>query len=95
MPPVARDMNLQDHQKACLEEYPELACVYDLKELFRDFKLTDYDDAHDLLEEWIQLARNSPYSSFHKVANTLAKWKAPILQYFISTHECPNRRNQS
>ncbi|REJ22874.1 MAG: hypothetical protein C6W54_12535 [Bacillaceae bacterium] len=26
-----------------LKEYPELACAYDLKELFRDFyKLTDY-----------------------------------------------------
>ncbi|XWN53148.1 ISL3 family transposase [Anoxybacillus flavithermus] len=83
--------SLQDYQKArleeILEEYPELACAYYLKELFRDFyKLTDYDDAHDLLEEWIQLARNSPYSSFHKVANTLEKWKAPILQYFLSPY---------
>jgi transposase len=65
--------SLQDHQKArleeILEEYPELACAYYLKELFRDFyKLTDYDDAHDLLEEWIQLARNSPYSSFSSSA---------------------------
>lgn len=61
--------SLQDHQKVrledILEEYPELACAYHLKELFRDFyKLTDYDNVHDLFEEWIQLARNSPYPIF-------------------------------
>ena len=43
-----------------LEEYPELYDAYFLKETFRDFyRASNYDIAHDLLEEWIDLARNS------------------------------------
>lgn len=70
-----------------LEEYPELYDAYFLKETFRDFyRASNYDIAHDLLEEWIDLARNSPLLPFRQVAKTLEKWKAQILQYFLTPY---------
>jgi transposase len=70
-----------------LEEYPSLACAYYLKEALREFyKLKDYDDAFEFMEERIQLAWSSPYASFHEVAKTLENWKAEILQYFFSPY---------
>ncbi|MEB3751995.1 hypothetical protein EP10_002867 [Geobacillus icigianus] len=69
-----------------LEEYPVLSIAYDLKELFRDFYRTDgYNEAKERLEEWIQLAKQSPFASFQEAANTLERWKEPILSYFL----CP------
>ncbi|MGG2954461.1 ISL3 family transposase, partial [Geobacillus stearothermophilus] len=56
------------------------------KELFRDFYRTDgYNEAKERLEEWIQLAKQSPFASFQEAANTLERWKEPILSYFL----CP------
>jgi transposase len=70
-----------------LEEHSDLACGYYLKEKLRDFyKIHDYDDALDFIEEWIQLAWSSPFPSFHEVAQTLEKWKGEILQYFFSPY---------
>jgi transposase len=69
-----------------LEEYPALSIAYYLKELFRDFYRTDgYNEAKERLEEWIQLAKQSPFASFQEAANTLERWKEPILSYFL----CP------
>lgn len=69
-----------------LEEYPALSIAYYLKELFRDFYRTDgYNEAKERLEEWIKLAKQSPFASFQEAANTLERWKEPILSYFL----CP------
>ncbi len=59
-----------------LEEYPVLSIAYYLKELFRDFYRTDgYNEAKERLEEWIKLAKQSPFASFQEAANTLERWK--------------------
>jgi transposase len=68
-----------------LEEHLELSYAYYLKELFREvYKAPDYDTGEALLEEWIQLAWSSPFPAFHQVAKTIEKWKAQILQYFLT-----------
>jgi transposase len=78
--------NQQFRLNDILEEYPALSIAYYLKELFRDFYRTDhYDQAKECLEEWIWLAKQSPFVSFQQAANTLERWKEPILQYFL----CP------
>ena len=67
-----------------LEEYPELYDAYFLKETFRDFyRASNYDIAHDLLEEWIDLARNSPLPPFHQVAKTLKNGKHRYYNIFL------------
>lgn len=66
-----------------LETHENLAFGYYLKELFRDFyKSTDYESAEYLLTEWLQLAWNSPFESFHEVAKTIENWRPQIMQYF-------------
>jgi transposase len=78
--------NQQFRLNDILEEYPALSIAYYLKGLFRDFYRTDhYDQAKECLEEWIWLAKQSPFVSFQQAANTLERWKEPILQYFL----CP------
>jgi transposase len=68
-----------------LEEHLELSYAYFLKELFREvYQAPNLDTADSLLEEWIQLAWSSPFPSFHQVAKTLTKWKAQVLQYFLT-----------
>jgi len=67
-----------------LEEYPALSIAYYLKELFRDFyRIDGYHEAKERLEEWIKLAKQSPFASFQEAANTLERWKEPILSYFL------------
>uniref|UniRef100_A0A7U4DMP4 Transposase IS204/IS1001/IS1096/IS1165 family protein n=1 Tax=Geobacillus sp. (strain Y4.1MC1) TaxID=581103 RepID=A0A7U4DMP4_GEOS0 len=69
-----------------LEEYP-LSIAYYLKELFRDFYRTEeYNEAKERLEEWIGLAKQSPFASFQQAANTLERWKEPILSYFLCSY---------
>jgi transposase len=68
-----------------LEEHLELSYAYFLKELFREvYQAPNLDTANSLLEEWIQFAWSSPFPSFHQVAKTLTKWKAQVLQYFLT-----------
>lgn len=70
-----------------IEENLDLTYAYFLKELFRDFyRSPDFDTAVLLLEEWIDLAMSSPFPSFHQVAKTIRKWKAHILQYFLTPY---------
>lgn len=78
-----------------LEEYSVLSIAYYLKELFRDFYRTDgYNEAKERLEEWIQLAKQSPFASFQEAANTLEKWKEPILSYFCAHIPMPESRGR-
>lgn len=66
-----------------LDVQENLAYGYYPKELLSDFyKSTDYESAQVLLKEWLQLAWNSSFSSFHEVAKTIEKWQQQILQYF-------------
>jgi transposase len=79
--------NVKDKHRPRLDElldtHESLAYGYFLKELFRDFyKSNDYETADHLLTEWLQLARKSPFKSFHEVAKTIENWRPEILQYF-------------
>jgi len=79
--------NLKEKHKPRLEEildtHEELRHGYFLKELFRDiYKSTDFKSANERLTEWLQLAWDSPFPSFHQVAKTINKWREQILQYF-------------
>ena len=79
--------NINEKQRIRLNELLEgnecLAYAYYLKELFRDFyQSPDYETAHQLLKEWLQLAWSSPFPAFHHVAKTIEKWRNQILQYF-------------
>jgi transposase len=78
---------LSERQKQRLDEHEELALAYYLKELFRQFyQAPDYDTGEALLEEWINQAKLSPFPAYHEVAKTLENWKAPILQYFLTSY---------
>src|SRR5699024_2419271 len=79
--------NLKEKNKPRLEQllddHEELRYGYFLKELFRDiYKSTNLDIANERMEDWLQLAWNSPFPSFHQVAKTINKWRDQILQYF-------------
>lgn len=83
--------NLTEQQKQQLEgwldEHDELALAYYLKESFRDFyQASDYDTAEELLDNWINEAKASPFRAYQEVARTLEKWKASILQYFLTPY---------
>jgi transposase len=66
-----------------LETHENLAYGYYLKELFRDFyRSVDFEMAEKSLKEWLQLAKNSPFSCFHEAAKTIENWQHHILQYF-------------
>src|SRR5690606_38046396 len=57
------------------------------KESFRDFyQASDYDTAEELLDNWINEAKASPFRAYQEVARTLEKWKASILQYFLTPY---------
>ncbi len=78
---------LSDKQKIrldeLLEECPDLAHAYYLKELFRTiYHAPTRDDAKEQLLHWIDEAKKSPFKPFHKVANTMQHWMDKILNYF-------------
>ncbi|MFZ3591908.1 ISL3 family transposase, partial [Bacillus sp. DJP31] len=71
------------HLDELLDSHEDIAHAYFLKELFRDFyKSKDFETADHLLTEWLQLARKSPFKSFHEVAKTIENWRQQIMQYF-------------
>lgn len=78
---------LSDKQKIrldeLLEDCPDLAHAYYLKELFRTiYHARSRDDAKEQLLHWIDDAKKSPFKPFHKVANTMRYWMDKILNYF-------------
>lgn len=73
----------RDQLDQLLETHESLAYGYYLKELFRDFyKSPDYETAEQRLQDWLQLAWSSSFTSFHEVAKTIENWRNSILQYF-------------
>lgn len=83
--------NLKEKHKTRLEEildnHEDLRYGYFLKELFRDiYRSTDFESANNQLAEWLQLAFDSPFPSFHPVAKTIGKWRQQILQYYKSPY---------
>lgn len=78
---------LSEKQKICLDELlddcPDLAHAYYLKELFRTIYLAPTrNDAKDQLTQWIDEAKKSPFKPFHQVANMMRNWREKILNYF-------------
>lgn len=78
---------LSDKQRIRLDELlddcPDLAHAYYLKELFRTiYQASTRDDAKEQLLHWIGEAKKSPFKPFHKAANTMRYWMDKILNYF-------------
>ena len=78
---------LSDKQKIRLDELlddcPDLAHAYYLKELFRTiYHAPTRDYANEQLLLWIDEAKKSPFKPFHQVANMMRNWFDKILNYF-------------
>lgn len=78
---------LSDKQKIKLDELlddcPDLAHAYYLKELFRTvYQASTRCEAKEQLLIWIDEAKSSPFKPFHKVANMMRNWMDKILNYF-------------
>lgn len=66
-----------------LDNEPELAEAYWLKESFYDFYELPKDDAIQAFDEWIERCKASPVKGdFKEILSALKNWREPILAYF-------------
>jgi len=90
--------NEKQRLKQALKLNKPLAIAYYMKEELRQlWKQNSKDDAHDLLEQWISIARASGIKMLKKFSNTLSLHRYGILAYYdypISTAPLEGTNNK-